>query len=141
MVVAINSLLQVQMANNSLTSCVECDMLMGMMTEPMIGNMPRSRYFNEDRVDLRFKNPEVNKSYRIAKLWDIHHEITRRIALGERNKDIAAALGISVGMVVYTKNSLAGKQQVGIMRGAMDADTIDLGIKIQKFAPIALKLL
>ena len=44
-------------------------------------------------------------------------------------------------MVSYTRNSKVAKDQVGILRGAMDADTIDLGIQIQKFAPVALKLL
>jgi hypothetical protein len=44
-------------------------------------------------------------------------------------------------MVSYTKNSKAAQDQIGILRGAMDADTIDLGRQIQQFAPKALQLL
>ena len=112
-----------------------------MNTEPMVSNMPKSRYFNEDRVDLRFKAPGKHRSFKISKLWDIHREIARRVALGQTNKSIAEELGISTATVGYTKGSKAGEDQIGILRGAMDADTIDLGIQIQKFAPVALKLL
>ena len=101
-----------------------------------------NRYSNEDRgPDLRFNPPDKPRSFKVAKLWDIHHEICRRVALGESNVSIADALGVSAVMVSYTRNSKVAKDQVGILRGAMDANTIDLGIQIQKFAPIALKLL
>jgi predicted transcriptional regulator len=63
------------------------------------------------------------------------------LALGEKATDIAASLGISKAMVSYTKNSKVAQDQISILRGAMDADTIDLGQKIQKFAPVALQLL
>lgn len=102
---------------------------------------PKSRYFDESRVDLRFKPPEQTKSYRISKLWDIHREVARRVALGDTNKAIAEALGVSTALVQYTKNSKVGQKQIGILRGAMDADNIDLGIRINKFAPVALQLL
>ena len=103
--------------------------------------MVAPRYFDEDRTDLRFKPPAEHKTFKIAKLWDLHREIVRRVALGETNKEIAEALGISVETVRYTKGSRAGQDQLAILRGAMDADTIDLGMRIQKFAPIALELL
>ena len=103
-----------------------------------IGN----KYSNEERgPDLRFNPPSKPRSFKVSKLWDIHHEICRRVALGESNVSIADALGVSPVMVSYTRNSKVAKDQVGILRGAMDADTIDLGIQIQKFAPVALKLL
>ena len=112
------------------------------MISPMLApKPPRSRYFNEDRVDLRFKPPVQCRSYKISRLQDNHREIARRLALGETNKSISESLGVSVGMVVYVKGSKVGKDQVGIYRGAMDAETIDLGIKINQFAPIALQLL
>ena len=112
-----------------------------MEAQSMLGNFPRSRYFDEGRVDLRVKDPEKIQSYRISKLWDIHMEIARRVALGEKNKAIADALGISVATVEYTKNSKVAQERIDILRGAMDADTIDLGREIQEFAPTALRLL
>lgn len=102
----------------------------------------RTRYFKEDDnwVDLR-RSPKSERTFRVKELWEIHHEIVRRLALGERNRDIAKSLGLSEAMVSYTKNSGLIEEKVGIMRGAMDADTIDLGIRIQKIAPRALELL
>lgn len=103
---------------------------------------PRKRYFkDEERVDLRFSPPKANKTFRIGALWDTHHEVLRRLSLGEKGTKIAEDLGISTAMVTYTKNSKLGQARLGILRGAMDAETIDLGIRINKFAPKALKLL
>ena len=102
----------------------------------------RSRYFdNAEREDARVSLPEAKRTFRVGTLWEIHHEIARRLSLGEKNADIAEALHVSPTMVSYTKNSKVVEDKVAIMRAAMDADTIDLGIKIQKFAPVALKLL
>ena len=104
--------------------------------------MAANRYFSEDRSgDLRFAAPGQCKTFRISTLWDSHREICRRLALGEKATDIAQALGVTPAMISYTRNSKAAKDQIAILRGAMDADTIDLGIRIQKFAPIALQLL
>lgn len=112
-----------------------------METKTPAPKFPKSRYFNEDRVDLRFKPPGRTKSFKISKLWDLHREIARRVALGETNKSVAESLGISTSVVGYTKRSKVGKDQIGILRGAMDADNIELGIRINNYAPIALKLL
>jgi len=99
------------------------------------------RYCQEDRVDMRFSPPGEVKTFRVSKLWEIHHEIARRISLGEGNVEIAEALSVSPAMVSYTRNSKPIKDKVDILRGSMDADTIDLGILIQKSAPRALQLL
>jgi transcriptional regulator with XRE-family HTH domain len=105
-------------------------------------SMPANKYFSDERgSDLRFAAPGQCKTFRVSTLWDSHREICRRLALGEKASDIATALGVSKAMVSYTKNSKAAKDQISILRGAMDADTIDLGIRIQKFAPVALQLL
>uniref|UniRef100_A0A6H1ZIN4 Uncharacterized protein n=1 Tax=viral metagenome TaxID=1070528 RepID=A0A6H1ZIN4_9ZZZZ len=101
-----------------------------------------SKYFNGERgPDLRFNPPSKPRTFKVAKLWDIHHEICRRAALGETNVSIADALGVSSAMVSYTRNSKIAVDHIGILRGAMDADTIDIGQQIQKFAPVALRLL
>lgn len=99
------------------------------------------RYAQEERVDMRFRPPEEVKTFRVSNMWEIHHEIARRLSLGESNASIAEALSVSPAMVSYTKNSKPIKDKVDIMRGAMDADTVDLGIRIQQIAPKALTLL
>lgn len=102
----------------------------------------RSRYFeNDERTDARLSLPETKRSFRVGNLWEIHHEIARRLSLGEKNVDIAEALNVSPQMVSYTKNSKVVEDKVAIMQGAMDADTVDLGVRINKFAPIALQYL
>lgn len=103
---------------------------------------PKARYFSEERGrDLRFSTPGNTRVYRINKLWELHHEICRRISLGEKNTEIAEALGVSVHMVSYTRNSKVAQDKIAILRGAMDADTVELGQRIQKFAPVALQFL
>jgi predicted transcriptional regulator len=128
-------LLAAFVAKISLTFNVDWCIIYGMMST--VSN----RYFGEDRVDMRFKPPHEHKTFKVAQLWDIHHEIVRRLALGETNVSIAKALGVSEAMVSYTKNSKPCQDKLDIMRGAMDADAIDLGIRINKFAPVALQLL
>lgn len=103
---------------------------------------PRKKYFKDaERVDNRFTLPKAERTFRIGQLWDTHHEILRRLSLGEKGSAIAEDLGVSVAMVSYTKNSKLGEERLGILRGAMDAETIDLGIRINKTAPQALQLL
>ena len=100
-----------------------------------------NKYFQDlPRVDTRLL-PQNGKTFRIGKLWEIHHEIARRLSLGEKNRDIANALGITEVMVSYTKNSKLVEDKVDILRASMDADTIDLGVRIKEFAPKALVLL
>jgi hypothetical protein len=103
---------------------------------------PRKKYFKDtERLDRRFTLPKAERTFRIGQLWDTHHEILRRLSLGEKGSVIAEDLGVSKAMVSYTKNSKLGEDRLGILRGAMDAETIDLGIRINKFAPKALELL
>jgi len=95
--------------------------------------------YKPDRRFARTRNRR--RKYEIGQLWDIHHEIIRRISLGERGSDIARDLGVTQTMVSYTKNSRIAQDKIDIMRGAMDADTVDLGIRIREIAPKALELL
>jgi hypothetical protein len=99
------------------------------------------RYFNDERGDSRLKPQEFRKTWKVAQIWDLHYEIARRIALGEKSVDIAEALGVSAQTVSNVKRSPAIEKHVEVLRGAMDADTIDLGRRIQEIAPLALDLL
>ena len=99
----------------------------------------RTNYF--DPGSMRKIPQEFRRTFKVSEVWEIHHEIARRLSLGHKNKDIAKELGITEQMVSYTKNSPVIEKKVAIMRGAMDADTVDLGIRINQLAPKALDLL
>ena len=81
------------------------------------------------------------RRYQIQNLWDIHHEIIRLAVLGMKHVDIARDLGITAVTVSTCLNSEVGRRQLALMRGARDADTVDLSIEIRKRAPQAFKLL
>ena len=102
----------------------------------------RTKYFDGDRgPDLRMALPEMRRTFEVGKMWEIHHEITRLIFLGYKNEEIAERLGITPATVSYTRNSRVVKDKLELMKGARDAETIDLSIEIREKAPKALKLL
>lgn len=81
--------------------------------------------------------PSSERKYEVTHLWDIHHEIMRLSVAGMKPKDIARVLNVSVPMVSYTMNSTIAKNRLDIMRGARDADAIDIHHRIQELAPVA----
>lgn len=86
------------------------------------------------------KNPEGRK-YQIKELWAIHHEIIRRLLLGQKSKEIAEDLKISPVLVSYTKNSALGKRHLELMQGAIDRETVDVRVRIKQMAATAAKVL
>jgi len=102
---------------------------------------PKEKYFGEREPDQRFKDPSERKQFEVQQMWEVHHEIVRRLLLGQKNSDIAKDLGVSQSMISYVRNSSVVKEKLEIMKGARDADTIDLARRIRKNAPTALKLL
>uniref|UniRef100_A0A6M3JCD3 Uncharacterized protein n=1 Tax=viral metagenome TaxID=1070528 RepID=A0A6M3JCD3_9ZZZZ len=102
---------------------------------------PYERYFDSERVDLRIKRNGRRKSWEVSKLWDIHQEVIRLKTLGMKNVQIQSALGVSKGLVTCTLNSRVAQDKLMIMRGARDAETIDLAKRIKEFAPKCLDLL
>jgi len=61
--------------------------------------------------------------------------------LGQKPKSIAEDLNISTSTVSHTRNSPVVRDQIELMKGARDADTIDLAKRIREDAPEALRLL
>jgi hypothetical protein len=99
---------------------------------------PKDRYTDPNRSDGRRSVNGKKKGWQVAEMWDKHHEIARRLILGEKNVDIAAALGCTEVQVSNVKNSPVVQDKLAIMRAARDAGTIDLAREIQDLAPIAL---
>jgi len=89
--------------------------------------------------DRRFKvDPST---YNVKNLWEVHHEILRRLALGQTSTQISNALGVNKLTVSNTRNSVLGREKLEAFRQAMDAEALDIGTRIQQFAPKALKVL
>lgn len=89
------------------------------------------------------RNPtgQSQRKYQIEQLWDIHKEICRRIALGQKNVDIAKELGVTEVMVSYTRNSTLGIQQRELLHAREDERVVSLGVRIKEMAPKALDVL
>jgi hypothetical protein len=95
------------------------------------------RYLDSSRNDNR-RNPNRKKGWQVSEMWDMHHEIARRIILGENNQEIASALDCTPQTISNVRNSPVVKDKLSIMRAARDADTVDLSKDILELAPIAL---
>jgi hypothetical protein len=94
---------------------------------------------NKADVDGRF-NGEGRK-YQAQSLWNLHHEILRLAVLGTKHVDIAKELNITPATVSNCLNGELGRKQLAIMRGARDAETIDVAIEIRRNAPKAYQVL
>jgi len=87
------------------------------------------------------RNPTGQRKYQIQNIWESHHEILRRLLLGQPSKAIAAELNISEAMVSYTKNSTLVQRQLSIMQGARDAEVLDCAVQIKRRVGRALEVL
>jgi len=102
---------------------------------------PKSKYFDEREPDQRFAGPEERKTFEIQQMWEVHHEIVRRLLLGQKASHIAKDLGVSAAMISYVRNSRVVKDKLELMKGARDAETLDLAKRIREISPKALDLL
>lgn len=112
--------------------------------QEVVYTYPIDRYVQPDRKDAR-RSPlaagEVpkKKGWQVAEMWDRHHEIARRIILGQSNVEIGEALNVTPQQVSNVRNSPVVQDKITIMRAARDAGTIDLAKEIADLAPIALQ--
>ena len=100
----------------------------------------QEKYYTENRgEDLRRSNDA--KHWVVSEMWELHHEITRRLVLGQKNTEIAKALKCTPQTVSNVRNSPVAQEHIAIMKGARDADTVDLAKEIREIAPEAMLLL
>ena len=93
------------------------------------------------RPDGRRVAREMRKVYEPARLWDSHHEMLRRIALGQKNVDIARALNVHPQTVSNIRNSSLAEHKLRDLRNARDRSAVDVAVSIREAAPRALKLI
>lgn len=78
--------------------------------------------------------------YELKRLREKHHNILRLVVLGVKQKDVAAALGITEETVSYTVNSKLGKQKLAILRKEADQGSLDMLAELQQLVPGAIAL-
>jgi Bacterial regulatory proteins, luxR family len=83
----------------------------------------------------------AKRTYEIKSLWQNHEQMLRMVALGHSNADIAEACGVTSQTVSNVRNSPIAKTKLSTLREALDSEAIDIGARINEFAPVALKLL
>jgi hypothetical protein len=93
---------------------------------------------NRERDRRRSSLPEGKKSFVVGEMYDRHHEIARRLLLGQKNTEIAEALNITAQSVSQVKNSPVVQDKLTLMKAARDCGAIDLAMEIASIAPIAL---
>jgi len=89
--------------------------------------------------DKRRKRDGERKTHQIKDLWDLSHEILRLSVLGLKGTQIASYLGCTSQTVSNTINSDLGKAKLETMRGARDADTLDVAKEIKSLEPVAIE--
>jgi hypothetical protein len=100
------------------------------------------QYANPDRgPDKRRKAVKDKNSFVVAAVWERHREIIRRLALGQKNTEIAKALGITTVSVSQVKNSPIVQEKLNTMLDKMDGVAVDVGKRIREMAPKALEVL
>lgn len=107
--------------------------------EETIIEKPRSKYSDPNRgPDLRRRADGKKRGFQVAEMWDSHHEIARRILLGQKGVDIAKALNCTAQTVSNVRNSPVVKEKIELMQAARDVGALDLADQIKELAPIAL---
>ena len=103
----------------------------------------REKYFDINRgKDLRRASSHGrSKTYTVAQMWDLHHEIARLIVLGWKNTRIAEHLKCSSQQVSNVRNSPVVQEHIAILRGTRDADTIDIAKDIKELAGSGMSIL
>lgn len=93
---------------------------------------------NKHLYDRRFV---PKRQYEVKSLWENHHSMLRMLALGRSNTDIAAAHGVTPQTISNLRNSPIARTKLSSLRETLDNEAIDIGTRIQEFAPTALRLL
>ena len=104
-------------------------------------SVPREIFYNPDRKSGMKKPPEMRKSFQLAEVHEVHHEIARQLVLGNKPKEIAKNLNINYQTIINVKNSPIIQEQMKLLGGARDKETKDIAKQIRDLAPKAVSIL
>jgi len=101
-------------------------------------------YYNPYRTkptETRIPNDGIRKVVKITEMSARHHEIARRLLLGQSNNDIARDLGIGHVNVSLVRNSPVVKEQLGFLSAKRDAKVMRISEQIAESLPMCVKYL
>ena len=78
------------------------------------------------RQDRRRADRINRKSADLGSLNERHHEIINLHAMGLKNNKIAELMNVSERTVEHTVSSTLGQTKAAMIRGARDAETVDI---------------
>lgn len=81
------------------------------------------------------------RKYEPKQLNPLHHEILRRLLLGESHKAIALALNCTPATVSNAANSGLGRDKLNYMAAAADMNSVEVAQKIRETAPKAIQVI
>ena len=119
-------------------------MSLGEISHTGAGRSPGSGWseFERDPGNRRRLMPgTVRKTQTVREMNERHHEVARMVVLGYRNTEIAKILNITKEFVCAVRNAPPVKEQVAILTGARDAETVDVARQIQIALPECVKYL
>lgn len=101
----------------------------------------QSVYFEGPITDGRRANPGEKKGWQATQMWEKYHEIVRLRTTGMNEMEIAKKVNLGNVHVCNILGSPIVQEKLMVMRGARDADSIDVAQRIKDLAPVALDLL
>ncbi len=93
-----------------------------------------------DALDARRKLYKPRTS-EVKRLQDNHHEVIRRLLIGQKAADIARELDMTLVQINNIKNSPLVKKQLSTLQAVRDTTAIDVSKRIKECAPKAIDLL
>lgn len=98
--------------------------------------------FERDPNNRRKLMPGVmRRSHSVKEMNERHHEVARMVILGYKNVEIAKTLNITKEFVSQVKQSPPVQEQLALLAGARDAQTVDIAHQIQITLPKCVKFL
>ena len=104
-------------------------------------NHPREKYYDPNRKVGRIPIDGIRKVHTVVAMNSQHHEIARRLVLGQRNCDIAKDMGITPMMVSNVRNAPVVKEQMSFLSAKKDQITMRISEQIAEALPKCVKFL
>lgn len=92
-------------------------------------------------MEMILAAPPASQGPSIEKMKEIHHEIKRRLILGEKPVDISKALGMTQSWLSIVMASPVFQIELAKERALADENAADVGGRITRLAPHAMSVL